>query len=273
MDNAERNKLISELKDLFKKLKTYNKYIKPKKQLTEVQIRYRDSLREKLVYKSGVLKTKIVQLTQKQYYTLFGNIHDMWSDALNPSGYFPAKTTALGFCIDATNEAIAKLELTPLTELELPEASVAQEPKDAAEVPNFMFDKMQFHSKVIEVSKSLFIDGHYKQAILESYIALNNLVKDKSGSTLDGKALMSEIFSEKAPVIKLNDLLDRNDKDEQEGFKFLYMGAIVGVRNPKAHDNIVQSDPYRTLEYLSLVSLLMKRVDEGKVVKLRANKE
>ena len=36
----------------------------------------------------------------------------------------------------------------------------------------------------------------------------------------------------------------------------------VGIRNPKAHENIQQSDPYKTLEYLAIASLLMKKIDE-----------
>ena len=76
-----------------------------------------------------------------------------------------------------------------------------------------------------------------------------------------------------APIIKLNDLLTTSDRDEQEGFKFLFKGAMIGIRNPKAHDNVVQTDPYRTLEYLGLASLLMRKIEEGKLVKLSLMKE
>jgi uncharacterized protein (TIGR02391 family) len=123
---------------------------------------------------------------------------------------------------------------------------------------------MQFHPKVIKVSKSLFETGHYAPAIFEAFKAVNNFVKEKTSLSQDGKALMSKVFNENNPVIKLNELSTVSDKDEQEGFKFLFMGAMVGIRNPKAHDNIVQTDPYRTLEYLSFASLLMRRAEEGK---------
>jgi hypothetical protein len=39
-------------------------------------------------------------------------------------------------------------------------------PRDTAELANFLFDKMQFHPKIVETSKSLFETGHYAQAIL-----------------------------------------------------------------------------------------------------------
>jgi len=142
-------------------------------------------------------------------------------------------------------------------------------PRDTAELANFLFDKMQSHPKVIEVSESLFETGHYAQAIFEAFKAVDNFVKQKTGLDLDCKQLMAKAFNEKGPVIELNELKTQSDRDEQEGFKFLFMGAMVGIRNPKAHDNVVDTDPYRALEYLALASLLMKRAEEGKVKRLR----
>ena len=138
-------------------------------------------------------------------------------------------------------------------------------PEDTAEAANLLFDKMHFHPKIVEASKSLFNTKHYPQAILEAFKAVNNFVKQKTGLSLDGRQLMAQVFSETSPIIKLNELRNMSEKDEQEGFKFLFMGAMVGIRNPKAHDNVIQTDPYRTLEYLAFASLLMKRVEEGHV--------
>jgi uncharacterized protein (TIGR02391 family) len=78
---------------------------------------------------------------------------------------------------------------------------------------------------------------------------------------------MAKAFNEKCPRIKINDFSSTSDKDEQEGFKFIYMGAIVGIRNPKAHENITQPNPYKALEYLALASLLMRRATEGRLSK------
>ena len=145
---------------------------------------------------------------------------------------------------------------------------VIVKPKDTTELPVNLFDAMQFHPRLVEASRGLFKDGYYSDAIFRAFTAVNNFVKEKSGLSLDGKALMSAAFNEEKPVIKINDLLTKPDRDEQEGFKFLFMGGQVGIRNPKAHDNVVQTDPYRTLEYLGFASLLMKRIEEGKIVKL-----
>lgn len=131
----------------------------------------------------------------------------------------------------------------------------------------FMSDfYIDLHPKVKEHSLDLFNDGHYAQTIFESGEALENFVKRKANITDEylSKAMV-KAFNENDPIIKLNKLTSRSDKDEQEGFRFLYMGAMKGIRNPKAHDNIKQVDKNRTLEYLAFISLLFRRAEEGKL--------
>jgi len=79
---------------------------------------------------------------------------------------------------------------------------------------------------------------------------------------------MSQAFKLPSPILRWTDLKTDSDKDEQEGFMLLFMGAIVGVRNPKAHDHVIQKDKIKTLEYLSFASLLAKRIDEAIVDKI-----
>ena len=162
----------------------------------------------------------------------------------------------------ALKSIIQKYEML---EREMEVASIVKPGVSVAEELNRLFDGMQFHPRVIAASKSLFETGHYALAIFEAFKAVNNFVKQKTGLSLDGKDLMAKVFRKEEPIIKLNELKTRTEQDEQEGYKFLFMGAMVGIRNPKAHDNIVQTDPYRTLEYLGFASLLMKRIEEGRV--------
>jgi uncharacterized protein (TIGR02391 family) len=129
-----------------------------------------------------------------------------------------------------------------------------------------IFDQLQLHPLIREVSGGLYRDGHYAQAILEAFKAVNNRVKEKAGRTdLDGRDLMAKVFRKEAPILKLAPLVTPSDIDEQEGFMLLFMGATVGIRNPKAHDLVSQRDPSRTLEYLAFASLLCHRVDDSTV--------
>ena len=53
----------------------------------------------------------------------------------------------------------------------------------------------------------------------------------------------------------------RNGQDEREGFLALFRGAMLGIRNPKAHELFTLEDPQRALEYLGFASLLHRRLD------------
>lgn len=139
-------------------------------------------------------------------------------------------------------------------------ASQNSGPAADGDSPLRLFDGLRLHPDIVEVSRSLFESGHYANAIFEAFKAVNNAVKQKSGLSTDGKKLMGDAFGGPDPVIKLNDGVTQSGKDEQEGFMHLFMGAMHGIRNPKGHDHVIQTDPYLTLEYLGFASLLMKKV-------------
>lgn len=144
-----------------------------------------------------------------------------------------------------------------------------QAPVDSIQMANFLFNKMQLHPKVVKVSESLFKDGHYPQAIFEAFKAVDNFVKKRAGLAIYGKDLMGKVFNVDDPIIKLNKLRTKSNRAEQEGFMYLFMGAMEGIRNLNAHDEATELDPYKTLEYLGFASLLMRRTNEGKVKRVK----
>ena len=139
------------------------------------------------------------------------------------------------------------------------------EHQETIESPLQLLDALQLHPRIIRASKSLVSSGHYTEAIFAAFKAVNNFTKRKTGQSLDGKDLMAKAFNESKPIIKINKLTTQSERDEQEGFRFLFMGAMVGIRNPKAHDDTRQIDYHKALEYLAFASLLMRRATEGKL--------
>ena len=128
-----------------------------------------------------------------------------------------------------------------------------------------LFTERKLHASIAFTGKRLFCDGHYSQAIFEACKLLNKRVQELSGSTTDGKALMFEAFNSGSdPKLKFNAFVDQSDKDEQEGFMHIFAGVMHGIRNPKGHEIVNLKDPYRALEYLSLISLLFRRLDDAK---------
>lgn len=123
---------------------------------------------------------------------------------------------------------------------------------------------MNLHPVIDAAVSRLFEDGHYANAVLDGAIALTNHVKGKSGRhDLDGAQLMHTVFSANRPVLAFNELQDQTDRDEQEGMMHLFVGAVLGIRNPRSHE-VFDHDPQRAAEYIMLLSLLAKRVDEAR---------
>ena len=124
-----------------------------------------------------------------------------------------------------------------------------------------LFDIFKIHNSVRSVSENLFNNKHYAQAILEAYKKINNIVKRKSGLDIDGKALMMHVFNESDPILKFNNLNNTTERNIQEGTKFLMAGAMIAIRNPKAHDEVEQKDPILTIKYIAFASLLAEFLD------------
>ncbi len=137
-----------------------------------------------------------------------------------------------------------------------------------------LFTRYDFHPKIKEVSFNQFEDGYYKEAIQNAFVEVVDQVKIRANSPrvvkndrsyeLDGDDLMNHVFGcdgRHDPLIKFNKLKNSLDKAEQRGLMNLFKG-IVGIRDKKAHLNFTQKDPLKTIEYLSLASLLLRLLDE-----------
>lgn len=126
----------------------------------------------------------------------------------------------------------------------------------------------QLHYTVVSVARGRFEAKHYADAVEATMKAVNARVKrywvSLGRDEKDGKGLMTSAFSLNDPAIVLADLTSESGRSEQEGYMHLFAGAMQGVRNPKAHDNI-DIDAVRALHHLFLASLLMHKLDEAAV--------
>jgi uncharacterized protein (TIGR02391 family) len=114
------------------------------------------------------------------------------------------------------------------------------------------------HPTIQSAASSLFATGHYRQALLDAFIAVDNAVQAKSHLTHTGTQLMEVAFSANNPILKIGD-----SNNEQQGFMALFRGAMLAIRNPKAHSLGGTHDQQRALEWLSFASVLMRNLDEA----------
>lgn len=124
------------------------------------------------------------------------------------------------------------------------------------------------HPIIYKTSYKKLNDGYYAEsveaAIKEINVRIKNLYKKYKGKELDGADLFANAFNndkDKTLLIAGNDLATQSGKDEQEGFRLLFMGLWKGVRNPKAHAN-TSIKKEQAIERLIFASMLMNKLDE-----------
>lgn len=124
--------------------------------------------------------------------------------------------------------------------------------------------ELELHPEIERAAGKLFRDGHYANAVEDACKVLDGLVKTRSGKyDLSGTDLMQTVFSPKNPILRFNELKTPTDQSEQQGMMFLYAGAMLAFRNPRAHE-IIEDDPEKALEYIGFLSLLAKSLDDTK---------
>lgn len=128
------------------------------------------------------------------------------------------------------------------------------------------FEERNIHVKIEEHSKKLFDDGHYAQATFEAYKLIDKEVAYHAKVSESGVKLMMKAFNEQSPLIKLTDLSTISKKDEQEGYKFIFSGSIMAIRNPRGHEYGIKDSPTDCLDHLSLASMLLRRLESAKHV-------
>lgn len=123
------------------------------------------------------------------------------------------------------------------------------------------FEGLQLHPRIVTACGYLYRDGHYRNAVLDACLALEDYVKQKSRCRdRDGADLMRYVFSKNNPVLAFNALTDDTDRSEQEGMMHLFEGVMLALRNPRAHA-LSDDSPEQALEYIALLSLLAKRLE------------
>ena len=157
---------------------------------------------------------------------------------------------ALGFRIRKDIEAI-----------EVPEPGRVRQPSQDVVA---LLDRLQLHKALTDDVAGMFRDGHFNEAVRKALERFEKLIQDALGDHKTfGRDLMARAFGGKSPLIQLNELTTTNDRSEQEGFKFLTMGAMAALRNPLSHGDVTQMNAVDAIERLVFVSMLFKRLESA----------
>lgn len=130
------------------------------------------------------------------------------------------------------------------------------------EYSNEIFDLL--HPIINKSSYHHFLNGHYRDAVLNAFIAVFDLLRQRTNLDLDGAKLAQTTYAPNAPLLIVSTLQTESGKSEQVGFMNLLIGAYSSIRNPKAHS--LEESPNRLVaaQNLILASLLIRRIEESK---------
>jgi uncharacterized protein (TIGR02391 family) len=118
----------------------------------------------------------------------------------------------------------------------------------------------QLHPRISAPCRELLSGGHFPEAVQKSSIAMRDMLRDLSGSKLDGVDLAGVALSPNNPLIVLADLGTETGKNIQRGTMLLAQGVFASIRNVVAHE-VIALTPVEALEMLATISLVARRLD------------
>jgi uncharacterized protein (TIGR02391 family) len=129
--------------------------------------------------------------------------------------------------------------------------------------PVHPFELRNVHASFPAKVRKLFDDGHGAEATFHAFKYVEKVVQKHANSTQIGEKLMMSVFNEASPAVKLNALSNPSEQDEQRGYRFIFSGAIVAIRNPGGHEITLSDDPDACLDHLAFASLLLRRLERS----------
>lgn len=129
--------------------------------------------------------------------------------------------------------------------------------------PRELVRRLEKHPLVTQVATQpleLFRNGHFNEAVRKAAERFETTVQKKTGLQEIGKGLMSKVFSISNPLITLNSLTTENEKGIQDGYMFMTMGLMRGIRNIFSHGDENQRSPEECYEMLLFVNWLFRHL-------------
>lgn len=120
------------------------------------------------------------------------------------------------------------------------------------------------HPLIREHSFKHYINGHYRDAVFNSILAVFDLIRKRTGLDIDGGKLVGVAFSLDKPYLIFSELESESGKNDQKGFMQILTGAYLGIRNPKAHSLVNDLTKNEAAQYLIFASLLAERISQAK---------
>lgn len=115
----------------------------------------------------------------------------------------------------------------------------------------------------MSLALTLVEDGQLPEAVFEALRLVEERVRSLTASDDSGRTLMESVFGAKPPQLDITTTTGEAANDEREGFRLLFIGAMLGLQSPHGAGRAVAATLDETLEYLAVASMLMRRLDRA----------
>lgn len=124
------------------------------------------------------------------------------------------------------------------------------------------------HPALIQYCKAELLANNYFHAVFEANKGLFARIRELSGLTTDGNALIEEVFSQD-PFLIINNYQTKSEKDEHKGFCNILKGLCGMFRNTESHEpkvswEVTEQD---ALEILGIISYCHRRLDKAQKIR------
>ena len=104
---------------------------------------------------------------------------------------------------------------------------------------------------------------NYSHAILDAMHLLSDLLREKSGLDGDGHRLVGAALGGPSPILRINKFQTETERNAQKGFENTLRGLYQGIRNPRSHAQI--EDTQETADaIIYFINYLINILDESK---------
>lgn len=128
----------------------------------------------------------------------------------------------------------------------------------------------EIHPRIVNVSRELYVDGHYSPAAEKAVKEVESRLREKFAELKPGMAVPSKIGDVIGALISENgafkfcDTTTTSGKDYRRGIYSLFEGTMAAYRNPAAHANL-QYEKREAMEQIMLASQLMYVLDKPQI--------
>lgn len=121
------------------------------------------------------------------------------------------------------------------------------------------------HPDVLMFCREELLQQNHFHAVLEAVKSIADKLRKRTGLDDDGAPLIDRALCGEMPMLAINSLSSKSERDEQKGFANLLKGTFGMFRNPTAHEARINWDMKKedAEDLLSLVSLIHRRIDNA----------